>query len=183
MKSCEQTKGQSILEHGFSVKNYLFDLLSHLRNGHKLKYQWDLPDWVYENKEFILNSLPDDYTLKLYTIFHDIGKWKCLEIDENGKRHFPNHAKVSYDTFNDIFNNEIAAELILRDMDIHLLKSDGVEEFIKNKYCITSLIVGIAELHSNANMFGGLRSTSFLIKKKSIYKRGKQIISIKNNKI
>lgn len=33
MKQCDQTKGQSVLQHGISVKNYLFDLLNHLRNN------------------------------------------------------------------------------------------------------------------------------------------------------
>ena len=30
MSECEQTKNQSVLEHGISVKNYLFDLINHL---------------------------------------------------------------------------------------------------------------------------------------------------------
>lgn len=46
MKTCKQTESQSVLEHGFSVKNYLFDLLDHLENGKPLKYQWKIPDWL-----------------------------------------------------------------------------------------------------------------------------------------
>ena len=129
MKNCEQTKGQSVLDHGISVKNYLFDLINHLRNGDPLKYEWVLPDWLYTNKDLILSSLPDDKTLELYTKYHDCGKSFCLTIDSDGKRHFPNHAEVSYQIFKQIFNNDVAAELIRRDMDIHLLKSDGVHEF------------------------------------------------------
>lgn len=60
MKNCEQTKGQSVLDHGISVKNYLFDLINHLRTGDPLKYNWILPDWIYTNKDLILSSLPDD---------------------------------------------------------------------------------------------------------------------------
>ena len=182
MDSCEQAKGQSVLQHGYSVKNYLFDLLNHLRNGSVLKYEWNIPEWLYENKDFILSSLVDDKTLKLYTIFHDIGKPYCLQIDSDGKRHFPNHAEVSYNIFIDNFNNDVAAELIRHDMDIHILKPSGVDEFVKNKYCITSLIVGLSELHSNAKMFGSLESDSYKIKKKSIFKNGEKIIkTIKNN--
>lgn len=182
MRECEQTKGQSVLDHGISVKNYLFDLLNHLREGTPLKYEWILPDWIYENKELILQSIPDDETLTLYTTYHDCGKPFCLEIDSDGKRHFPNHAEVSYQIFKQVFNNDVAAELIRHDMDIHLLKSEGVEEFSKNPHAITLLITGLAEIHSNAKMFGGIESTSFKIKYKNICKRGKQIINlVKNN--
>jgi len=182
MKKCEQTKGLSVLDHGFSVKNYLFDIINHLRTGDKLKYDWVLPDWLYTNKDLILSSLPDDKTIKLYTVFHDCGKPFCLTIDSDGKRHFPNHAEVSYQIFKQIFNNDVAAELIRHDMDIHLLKSTGVDEFCKNPYAITLLLTGLAEVHSNAKLFGGLDSTSFKIKFKSINQRGKQILNNQKNK-
>ena len=178
MKNCEQTKGQSVLEHGLSVKNYTFDLINHLRFGTSLKYEWNLPDWLYENKELILSNLPSDRILKYYTILHDCGKPYCLETDSVGKKHFPNHTNVSYEVFSQIFDDKIAADLIKHDMDIHLLKSDGVEEFCKNPYHLTLLLVGLSELHSNSNMFGGLDSTSFKIKWKSINQRGKQIFKI-----
>lgn len=182
MKSCEQTKGQSVLVHGISVKNYTFDLISHLRYGSDLKYDWILPDWLYKNKDIILENLPSDKTLKYYTILHDCGKPYCLDIDSDGKRHFPDHANESYKVFSKIFNDDIASHLIKHDMDIHLLKSDGVEKFCENPYYLTLLLVGLSEIHSNANMFGGIESTSFKIKWKSINQRGKQIIKIKNKK-
>ena len=182
MSECEQTKGQTVLNHGISVKNYLLDLINHLRSGTPLQYEWRLPDWVLENKDLLISSLPDDETLELYTIYHDCGKPFCLQIDADGKRHFPNHAEVSYQYFNQVFNNSVAAELILHDMDIHLLKSDGVEQFSKNPYALTLLLTGLAELHSNAQMFGGLDSTSYKIKWKCINQRGKQIINQLKNK-
>jgi len=182
MSECEQTKGQSVLDHGISVKNYLFDLINHLRTGTTLQYEWKLPDWVLENKDLILSSLTDDETLELYTTYHDCGKPFCLMVDSDGKRHFPNHAQVSYQYFTQVFNNPVAAELILHDMDIHLLKSDGVEEFSKNPYALTLLLTGLAETHSNSQMFGGIDSTSFKIKWKSINQRGKQIINKIKNK-
>lgn len=178
MKSCPQTETQSVLDHGISVKNYLFDIINHLRHDTPLKYEWVLPTWVLENKDLILSNLPDDETLRLYTTYHDCGKPFCLEIDENGRRHFPNHAEVSYNIFNQVFDNPIAAELIRHDMDIHLLKSNGVEEFSKNPYALTLLLTGLAEIHSNATMFGGITSTSFKIKLKCITQRGKQIINL-----
>ena len=182
MKNCPQFEGQSTLEHGFSVKNYLFDIINHLRNDTPLKYKWVLPDWLYESKELIINDLPDDKTLKLYTIFHDCGKWKCITFDKDGK-HFKNHADVSYDIFNQLFDNETASYLIKHDMDVHLLKSDGGLEFSKNKYALTLVLTALAEIHSNSNFFGGVESTSFKIKNRCISKRGKQLINlIKTNK-
>jgi len=178
MESCEQAKGVSTLQHGVSVKNYLFDLINHLRYKYPLKYEWKLPDWVYENSEFILSRLPDDKTLGLYTEYHDCGKWASLEVDSDGKRHFPNHAEKSYEIFNQVFKNKIAADLVKHDMDIHILKADGVEDFCKNPLAITLLITGLAEIHSNAAMFGGIDSTSFKIKLKSITQRGKQILNL-----
>lgn len=178
MKNCEQTSGQSVLQHGESVHNYTVDLLNHLRVGSPLQFEWNLPTWLIENSELILKSLPSDDTLKLYTTFHDIGKPHCLEIDEDGKRHFPNHAEVSFQIFSQLFDDPIAADLIRHDMDIHLLKADGVEEFSKSPNAITHLLIGLAEIHSNAQMFGGICSTSFKIKWKSLNQRGKQIINL-----
>jgi len=182
MKDCEQSKGQSVLQHGFSVKNYLFDLLSYLRRGTPLKYDWVLPDWIYEKKDLILSSLPSDYTLKLYTIFHDVGKPMCLTVGEDGKRHFPNHAEVSYQIFSQLFDNPIAADLIKHDMDIHLLKADGVKNFMAIPNFLTLLIVGLSEVHSNSSMFGGNQSVSFKIKIKSLIQRGKQIFNLIESK-
>lgn len=178
MKDCEQTKGQSVLQHGISVKNYTFDLINHLRFNTPLKYSWKLPDWLYQNKDLILSNLPSDKTLKYYTILHDCGKPYCLEYGEDGRKHFPNHAQISFETFNKVFDDEIAAHLIKHDMDIHLLKADGVDKFCKNPHALTLLLVGLSEIHSNANMFGGLGSTSFKIKWKSINQRGKKIIEL-----
>jgi hypothetical protein len=175
MKSCKQTKGQSVLDHGISVKKYTFDLLNHLRFNLPLKYDWKLPEWLYENKELILSSLPSDKDLKYYTILHDCGKPYCLTIDDKG-RHFPDHANVSSKIYSQIFNNDTVSSLIKHDMDIHLLKSVDVDQFCENPFAITHLIVGLAEIHSNAQMFGGFDSTSFKIKWKSINQRGKQII-------
>jgi hypothetical protein len=181
MKACPQTESQSVLEHGFSVKNYTMDLLNHLELGTPLKYEWKLPEWIYEEKDFILQHLENRKTLKTYTIMHDCGKPLCLQIDEEGKRHFPNHAEISFQTFVRFYDDPVAAQLILHDMDIHTLKSEGVEEFSKSPYAITHLIVGLAEIHSNAKMFGGIDSTSFKIKHKCISKRGKQIINLTKN--
>lgn len=178
MKNCEQAKNQNILEHGISVKKYLFDLLNHLRTDEPLKYAWILPKFVKENSELLLQNMPDDNTLELYTTYHDCGKPFCVQIDDDGTRHFPNHAKVSYEYFKNVFDNEVAAELILHDMDIHNLKANNIKEFAEGSHTTTLLLTGLAEIHSNAKMFGGQDSISFKIKHKHISKKGEQIIRI-----
>lgn len=177
MKTCGQSETLTVLEHGYMVKNYLFDLIEHLETGSPLRYEWKLPNWVLENKERFLASLPSKLTLKRTTIMHDCGKPYCIVFDDEGKRHFPNHAQVSYNVFKQLYDDGIAAELILHDMDIHLLKADGVEEFSKNKYALVHLIIGLSEIHANASMFGGIHSTSFKIKYKSIDSRGKALLA------
>lgn len=182
MKNCNQTSDQSVLQHGISVKNYTLDIINHLTYGSDLKYEWIIPKWVIENRELIISKLPTIKELKYYTVLHDCGKPYCLKVDELGKRHFGDHASISAKVFNSIFDNVEVEKLIKHDMDIHLLKSNMVNDFVKNKNAITHLIVGLAEIHSNAKMFGGITSTSFKIKYKCIDQRGKQIFKlIKNN--
>jgi hypothetical protein len=56
MKTCEQTKGLSVYQHGEMVQNYTFDLINHLREGTNLKYDWKLPEWITEEKDYILQN-------------------------------------------------------------------------------------------------------------------------------
>jgi len=66
------------------------------------------------------------------------------------------------------------------DMNIHSLKDVGVNDFAQKEGAATLLLTGLAEIHSNAEMFGGIESTSFKIKWKQINKRGKKISRIIN---
>lgn len=177
MKNCEQMPGLSVLEHGEMVVNYYNDLLNHIRNKDELKYDWKLPEWIYD--KIILDNLDDDELMNRYQLYHDCGKPFCIEYDDEGKKHFPNHAQVSYEKWLE-FNPEDkkVAKYILMDMDIHLLKADGANEFSKRDEAKGLLLTGLAELHANASMFGGIESTSFKIKWKSLNKSGKRLINI-----
>lgn len=177
MKECRQSKDQNILEHGIAVRERLFDLIGYLRDERPLGKEWKLPAWFEENKYKLMRGLADDYTLNKYTIWHDMGKPYCRSVDEYGKQHFPDHAEKSAEMWSSISNDEKIKELILADMDIHKLSAVGVDEFIeKNKYnCVSLLLAGLAEIHANAEMFGGTESTSFKIKMKHINSRGRLI--------
>lgn len=177
MSNCEQTKGMSVMEHGISVHNYFKDLVNHFKQDRELKYQWRLPDWL--NESFLWENIYLDKGVENYHIYHDCGKPFCLEVDDGGKRHFPNHAKVSGDIWFGLTGNKKEADLMLHDMDMHLLKSDQVEEFSKNENALILLVTALCEIHSNAEMFGGIESTSFKIKWKKINKFGKRILKNK----
>ena len=179
MKNTQQFEGQSVLEHGQSVWKYCGLVINCLKTGKCNTLP--IPDVFFQYKDFLLENLHEGSIIKDYCIWHDCGKPYCKTVDENGKQHFPNHAQISAETFEKYFavhpNKDIVKRLILNDMDIHLLKDEGVEQFTKKdvKDICTHLIVGLAELLSNAQMFGGYENTSFKIKMKSLTQRTKKI--------
>jgi hypothetical protein len=116
-----------------------------------------------------------------YQIYHDCGKPLCIEFDEKGMRHFPNHAEISYQLWKSIHGDTDIAWLIRHDMDIHLAKAKDTETIASTKYWATQLLTGLTEVHANASMFGGIDSTSFKIKAKNLNKMGKRILASKNS--
>ncbi len=182
MQETEQTPGQSVLAHGQSVAAFYSDLFAHLTKGTPLKNEWKLPDWVLLNKHLILRSLFPFDLVEKYQVFHDCGKPFCLETDTEGKRHFPNHAQVSQKTWLEYDGDEQIARMIGMDMDIHLLKDEGVEEFSGRPEAMTLLLTGLCEVHSNAALFGGIESVSFKIKWKQLDRRGRAICKVLNEK-
>jgi hypothetical protein len=174
MKKTYQFENQSVYEHGISVYEYFKRIKTILQGGEN---ELNIPQIFIDNKDNILPYIDNDYIIKEYSIWHDCGKPFCIEYDENGKKHFPNHAQVSYDTFKKISDNEFVADLILHDMDVHIIKADGFDEWVSKlskTQVIIHFIVGLAELYSNCQMFGGQESTSFKIKLKSLVQRFKQ---------
>jgi hypothetical protein len=174
MQCCPQTETQSVYQHGISVKEHTFALIQMLRSG-ETHVGWILPNWFIQYRQQILNKLLPLDIIEEYTIYHDCGKPYCLTYDELGKRHFPNHAEVSHTTWLAAGGTESAAKLMQMDMLVHTIKATDLDEFIKHPEAITLLISGLAEIHSNAKMFGGTDSTSFKIKWNQINKRGKAI--------
>lgn len=177
MHMCEQTKGLSVYQHGKMVSVFLFKFIEIL-NGEKPDPDFKIPAWFDAYKDQIKDNLYSEEILELYTVFHDIGKPFCLEIDSDGKRHFPNHAEVSKQVWQSISDNQIVADLIGDDMIIHTASAIEIDEYLKKwdiKYAITLLLTSLAEIHANASMFGGIESISFKMKFKQVEKRGNQI--------
>ena len=178
MLKCQQTETQTVYQHGQSVKNFLFDILNHIRNNDEMEYQWKFPEWfnLYSNQ--IIENIYSDDILTKYTIFHDIGKYYVKTIDEQGKVHFPNHAEVSEQIWNLFSEDKLVGKLIGMDMLIHTAKSEEIQSYLEkeDKSTILSLLlVSLCELHSNAKLFGGFENSSFKIKHKSLSRRGLQI--------
>lgn len=173
MAKCNQFNDWSILDHGIDCANRLLELLT-AKNEHGQVNKWILPDWYWQfkSKLKIAIGLGDIYE---YALFHDCGKPYCRIVDEKGRQHFPNHAEVSYRTYLNISNNQVVADLIKHDMDIHLLKPNDIGDFCKNQNASLHLLAGIAEIHSNAEHSGGFDTTNFKIKLKTINQRGKAI--------
>lgn len=171
MTNCLQTDTQSIYEHGISVRDNTFQLIEILETG-IINNNYKLPDWLLKYRLEILQNLFPKNIIEEYTIYHDCSKPYCLVIDECGRRHFSNHADKSGQIWLSVGGSPIVAKLMNMDMIIHSIKSHEIDEFIKHNEAITLLIVGLAEIHSNAIMFGGFNSESFKIKYKQINKKG-----------
>jgi len=179
MKSTEQMKNLSTLEHGKMVFRYFQKLIEDIENG------------LYNDKPYILKiyeafkktNIPYR-TLKLYMIFHDCGKWKCLTIDDEGRRHFPNHAEISYEIFRETFPHDIDAQWLIRlDMLFHTGSCEDIKNCIDTDLLPTLALTAIAELHANASMFGGMESTSFKIKAKKLSRNLKHLTAEKLHKL
>lgn len=174
MKKCPQTDSMSVYQHGQSVWEYTQKILS---------MQWDnmrIPEWFKENFSKIVNNLYPLEIIKKYNIYHDCGKPYCIVYDEQGRKHFPIHAQVSYHKYLEIFPEETkVANLIKDDMFLHTCTSEQLSKVDWGiQHAMTLLITAFAELHSNAEMFGGIESTSFKIKWKKLNKRGKQLVKM-----
>ena len=107
-----------------------------------------------------------------------MGKPDVLTIDAEGRRRFPGHSQASVAAYRATYaeqSDDRVADLIEHDLDIHLLKAEGVPEFATNPNAVTHLLAGLAEVTSNAGMFGGIESTSFKIKYKALAARGKAL--------
>jgi hypothetical protein len=176
MKLCEQTPGLSVLAHGQSVQDYYQDLRDHCINGAPLRHEWKLPEWILSPA--LWAAVLDEQTVETYQVFHDCGKPYCLEVDQEGRSHFPDHANVSAQVWRSIGGDESVARLISLDMAIHLLKAEDLDAFCQRPEAATLLITGFCEIHSNAAMFGGIDSSSFKMKWKHIDRRGKQIVKM-----
>ena len=175
MRGCEQMPGLTVLQHGLMVRDHYRDLMDHLRYGTLLRFAWRLPDWIRD--PLLLEDLPSDEVMAEYHVFHDCGKPACRTVDEDGRQHFPDHAAVSRRIWMEAGGSEDVADLIGMDMDVHLLKGEGVDAFATRPEARALLLTALSEVHANASLFGGIESVGFKMKAKHVAKRGKAIMA------
>jgi hypothetical protein len=136
-----------------------------------------IPSWFINYRDQILNNIHPLEIIQEFCINHDISKPYDMIICEDGKKHFPNHSENSKKLWLERGGNPIAAHLMELDMCFH---TESKEEILRRnldiKDACTLLISSLAEIHANAELFGGIESTSFKIKYKKIDKIGKFVI-------
>jgi hypothetical protein len=161
MKACEQAPGLSTYDHGLQVSAMFKRIIA----GDLHEF---LPDCLLESFNEFKDRLLHEEILETYQILHDIGKYACLVIDDQGRRHFPNHAEVSAKIWRESDGHPTIGELIRRDMDMHTLKSLELEGYDRLDLAPSLLLTAWAEIFANAEMFGGRESISFKMKYKSL---------------
>lgn len=172
MLACEQSVGQTILQHGEAVAQKYKNLLSNKTAG------WKLPGWFIKYSSELFKLTPSAEVMEQYHVYHDCGKPYCRQVDAEGRPHFPNHAQVSASVWRVHGGSEQVAQLIQHDMDMHLLKPSEAASYGRLDLAPALLLTALAEIHANAEMFGGIDSTSFKIKFKQLSRTGSNLIPL-----
>ena len=177
MQGCEQFKGMSVLQHGESVVDWFNDLYPNLIRQTPFRKKWREVSWMHDRK-LISKLLPQDI-LNMYQLWHDIGKPYCRVLDDNGRQHFPNHAEISQQVWNEVSEgtpeDRVVGELIGMDMLCHTVKGDDLKRVADHPYLPSLLFTALAEVHSNAAYLEALDSDGFKIKIKQLEKVAKAI--------
>lgn len=159
-----QAPGLNMLQHGESVADNYASLIQQLEDG-----QGDAKIATLYGK--LKGKLPPPEVLRRYHIYHDCGKHLCLEVDNDGRRHFPNHAEWSAKQYELIFpEDKFTAVLIRKDMDFHIMKGDELKQLCTSPFAPILYFTAWAEINANAEIFGGRDSTSYKIKAKKLLK-------------
>jgi hypothetical protein len=176
MRSCMQFGDMDVLEHGLAVTRAFSRLWLALEAG-EIPEGWRVPSWLLAEpvRTRIMAQCAAPDVLYAYQKYHDCGKPFCRVVDEEGRTHFPDHAEVSAQVWRDCGGSENVGRLIRLDMAMHLASAEEMKELVLLPEASSLFLTALAEVHANAEMFGGLDSTSFKAKAKHLDRRGKQL--------
>lgn len=174
MSKCFQASNLNMLQHGKRVHVEYIKLVDQLENR-------TLGDPVIQQcYDRLKYSLPPHQVLKRYHYLHDCFKHGVMIVDENGRRHFPNHAECSAQQYAHIFPEDgFTAALIRHDMDFHLMRGDDLKQLWKSPFAPILYFTAWAEINANAEMFGGRESESYKIKRSRLIQAAKKFINTK----
>lgn len=157
-----------MIQHGEMVHDWYCDLMG------LQKYVWNFGK-AAEQVAYLKQFAKSPLEIRCYHIYHDCGKPFCRTVDEDGRQHFPDHAQVSVRTWLEAGGSESISWYVSHDMDFHTLKGEELRELLADERAPTLLLTAWAELHANAQMFGGVESTSFKIKRKFLERNTKDL--------
>lgn len=176
MANCIQLRSPagevSVLAHGDSVLAHYEQLLTAASAG-GFPDGWRAPKWwTSAVADRLLSQQPDRATMRAYLRYHDCGKPMCLAVDEAGRSHFPGHAEASAIRWTALDGNADEVWLMRHDMLLHTGSAEDCEAIQGRRLMPGLLLAALAELHANAQMFGGVNALSFKVKAKQLDRRG-----------
>lgn len=173
MEETYQMEGLNLLQHGQQVWHYYERLLNGDHEGMKI------PDWYTQHQEFISQNLYPRDIIEIYTVWHDIGKTETVQVGEDGRKRFPGHAEASERIWLSLGGDPEIATLMGLDMIFHTESAEQIlQRNLEAKVLCTLMLAALAELHANAEMFGGITSESFCIKFKKLRQRARKILAV-----
>lgn len=176
MRSCQQFRTQNVLEHGEAVLAKYRTLMAHASEG-LLPEGWRQPKWwTPETAQCLARAQPPEAIMTNYLRYHDCGKPLCRTVDEEGRQHFPNHAAVSSQLWGQIGGHPDEMWLMANDMLLHTGSAEACEALRGHRLAPALMFAALAEIHSNAEMFGGMETDSFKAKAKQLERRTTQLL-------
>ncbi len=176
MRGCLQFRTQNTLEHGEAVWAKYQSLRGQAARG-ALPEGWRAPKWwSAERAQCLAEAQPDPQLMANYLRYHDCGKPLCQQVDEQGRAHFPDHARASAERWASIGGHPAEVWLMAHDMLLHAGSAQECESLRGHRLAPALMFAALAELHANAEMFGGLQTDSFKAKAKHLERRTTQLL-------
>ena len=178
MQACEQTQGQSVLAHGQAVHEAYLECW-HAGQSGSFPRGWRQPKWWNAQSAHRLVELqPSLEIMEDYHVFHDCGKPYCRTVDDQGRVHFPDHARLSAQIWQQLGGSSEQAWLMSQDMLFHTGTAQDIDAIGTHPLAPALLMTALAELHANAPLFGGIHTDSFKAKAKRLERRGAQLMRL-----